>query len=331
MKALVYTAPGELTYREEPDPVPEAGEVLIRVEAVGICGSDLHAYRGHDERRPAPLILGHEASGCALSGEHEGRSVVINPLVTCGECDDCLGGRSNLCARRQIISMPPRQGAFAELLKMPEENVLPLPEGFDALEAALAEPAATAFHAVRIAERMSWRPLADIRALVLGAGAVGISAALVLRSRGVCGVAVGETNPLRRRMARSAGDFDVHDPVDGTWPEADHYDLVVDAVGATRTRAAASKAVKPGGVIVHIGLAETGGGLDVRKLTLQEITLVGTYTYAMADFRATVDALASGVLGPLDWVEARALSAGARAFLDLEEGRAAAAKIVLRP
>jgi L-iditol 2-dehydrogenase len=114
-------------------------------------------------------------------------------------------------------------------------------------------------------------------------------------------------------------------------PEADRYDLVVDAVGGTRTRAAASKAVKPGGVIVHIGLLETGAGLDVRKLTLQEITFVGTYTYAMADFRATVDALSSGVLGPLDWIEARALRDGARAFADLEEGRAAAAKIVLQP
>ena len=123
----------------------------------------------------------------------------------------------------------------------------------------------------------------------------------------------------------------VYDPLDATQPEADGYDLVVDAVGGTQTRKAASAAVKPGGVIVHIGLLETGDGLDVRKLTLQEITLIGTYTYAMVDFRATVDALCSGVLGPLDWLETRALSDGARAFADLEEGRAAAAKIVLLP
>jgi threonine dehydrogenase-like Zn-dependent dehydrogenase len=331
MKALVYTEPGQLVYREEPDPVPAAGEVLIRVEAVGICGSDLHAYLGHDERRPPPLILGHEASGRALSGGHEGRKVVINPLVTCGQCGECLGGRSNLCSQRQILSIPPRMGAFADLVKMPETNVLPLPERFDPVKAALAEPAATALHAVSVAERVLWSPLAEARALVLGAGAVGISTALVLRSRGVRRVAVAETNPLRRRMATSAGDFAVADPLDATQLEVNAYDLVVDAVGGTRTRKAASTAVKPGGVIVHIGLLETGGGLDVRKLTLQEITLIGTYTYTMLDFRATVDALCSGVLGPLDWLETRALSEGARAFADLEEGKAAAAKIVLLP
>jgi threonine dehydrogenase-like Zn-dependent dehydrogenase len=331
MKALVYTGPGQLVYRDEPDPVPEAGEALIRVEAVGICGSDLHAYLGHDERRPPPLILGHEASGRALSGEHEGHRVVINPLVTCGRCNPCLGGRSNLCSRRQIISMPPRQGAFAELIKIPETNVLPLPEGFDPVKAAVAEPAATALHAVSVADRVLWRPLADGRALVLGAGAVGLSAALILRSRGVREVAIGDTNPLRRQTAQSAGDLAVYDPLDATRPEANAYDLVIDAVGGTQTRKAASRAVRPGGVIVHVGLLETGGGLDVRKLTLQEITLIGIYTYAMVDFRATVSALCSGVLGPLDWVETRTLSDGARAFADLERGRTAAAKIVLRP
>lgn len=331
MKALVYTGPRQLVYREEPDPVPDAGEALVQVEAVGICGSDLHAYLGHDERRFPPLILGHEVSGRALSGQYEGQRVAINPLVTCGRCGDCLGGRSNLCGRRQIIGMPPRQGAFAELIKIPEANLIPVPEQFDPVKAALAEPAATALHAITVAERALWRPLAEGRALVLGAGAVGISAALALQSRGVREVAVGETNPLRRQMANSAGDLAVYDPLDGTEPEANRYDLVVDAVGGRESRKAASKAVKPGGVIVHIGLMEAGGGLDERKLTLQEITLIGVYTYAMADFRATVDALCSGVLGPLDWVETRALSDGPRAFADLEEGKTAAAKIVLQP
>jgi threonine dehydrogenase-like Zn-dependent dehydrogenase len=331
MKALVYTAPGQVVYREEADPVPELGEVLIQVEAVGICGSDLHAYLGHDERRPPPLILGHEASGRAVSGEHAGHRVVVNPLVTCGHCDACLGGRSNLCSRRQIISMPPRQGAFAELIKIPEANVVPVPEQFDPVKAALAEPAATALHAVAAADRALWRPLAEGRALVLGAGAVGLSAALVLRSRGVREVVIGDTNPLRRRTAESAGDLVVYDPREGVQPEPNGFDLVVDAVGGRQTREVASTAVRPGGVIVHIGLLETGGGLDLRKITLQEVTLIGIYTYAMVDFRATVQALYSGVLGPLDWVETRALSEGARAFADLERGKTAAAKIVLRP
>ena len=331
MKALVYTGPRQIEYRDEPDPAPEPGEVLIRVEAAGICGSDLHAYLGHDPRRPPPLILGHEVSGCALSGELEGLPVVINPLVTCGRCDACLGGRSNLCDQRQIISMPPRQGAFAELVKIPETNVLPLPDGFDPAKAALSEPAATALHAIRLAERALWRPLGECRALVLGGGAVGVCSALLLKSRGVREIAISEANPARGRMASELGEFSLHNPLQGQEPQPGSCDLVSDAVGGGDTRLAASRAVRPGGVIVHIGLMDSDGGLDVRRLTLQEITLVGVYTYAMGDFRVAVETLCSGVMGALDWVETRPLRDGAGAFADLEAGRTAAAKIVLRP
>ena len=119
MKALVYTAPKRVEYRDFDDPSPTNGELLVKISNVGICGSDMHAYLGHDDRRPAPLILGHEASGVIEEGEKKGERVVINPLVTCGVCPQCLDGRSNLCPKRQIISMPPRQGAFAEYIAMP--------------------------------------------------------------------------------------------------------------------------------------------------------------------------------------------------------------------
>lgn len=116
MKALVYTGPEALDYRDMANPVPQAGEALIRVESVGICGSDMHAYLGHDERRPAPLVLGHEAAGVVLSGAMTGQRVTVNPLVTCGACPACRSGRDNLCATRQIISMPPREGAHRALV-----------------------------------------------------------------------------------------------------------------------------------------------------------------------------------------------------------------------
>ena len=116
MKALVYTGPKHVELRDFPDPAPVEGEALVRIEAVGICGSDMHAFLGHDERRPAPLILGHEAAGTVLSGALEGQRVTVNPLVTCGTCADCKASRDNLCRTRQIISMPPREGAFAAML-----------------------------------------------------------------------------------------------------------------------------------------------------------------------------------------------------------------------
>ncbi len=140
MKALVYTGTSQLEYRSEPDPIPESGEALIRVQASGICGSDMHAYFGHDERRIAPLILGHEVSGEVISGSQPGSRVVVNPLVTCGACSYCTSDRENLCQQRQIISMQPRQGAFSELLRMPERNLVGHQNGrFEARTAGLLD------------------------------------------------------------------------------------------------------------------------------------------------------------------------------------------------
>ncbi|MEM7270170.1 MAG: alcohol dehydrogenase catalytic domain-containing protein, partial [Pseudomonadota bacterium] len=147
MKALVYTAPEQLELRDAVDPTPAEGDVLINVEHCGICGSDMHAYLGHDERRPAPLILGHEAAGTGA----DGKRYTVNPLVTSGTSSWCKEGRDNLDPGRQIISMEPRQGAFAERLAMPAGNLVEIPDGVPTEKAALAEPLACGWHAVRLA------------------------------------------------------------------------------------------------------------------------------------------------------------------------------------
>jgi len=331
MRAMVYTGPKTLVLDEFAEPIRAAEDALIAVEAVGICGSDMHAWAGHDDRRPAPLILGHEASGLVLEGHLEGRRVAINPLVTCGVCDACQGGRANLCARRQIISMPPRQGAFAERVAIPERNLVVLPDGLDVAKAALTEPVATAWHAVVLAERHGARAPAEGRALVIGGGAVGLAAALVLAARGCRDIVVAETNPGRRATAAKAGDFQVVDPLrDGAALASGDFDIVLDAVGAKPTRSLAVAAAKPGAVIVHIGLLDGADGVDIRRLTLQEIALVGSYTYTMVDFRAALAAIASGALGSLDWVRERPFAEGPVAFDDLAAGREGAAKVVLR-
>ncbi len=330
MKALVCTGIRELAWRDEPDPVLGDGEVEIVVEAAGICGSDMHAYLGRDERRPVPLILGHEASGTAASGRYKGKRVVFSPLVTCGACDDCLGGRSNLCGKRQIVSMAPRQGALAEKVAIPESNIVEIPAAMEPLKAALAEPVATALHGVGVAERALWRPLGESRVLVLGGGAVGLAAALILRDRGCRDVTVADTNGLRRDGAGAGEGFTTIDPATDM-PAENGYELVVDAVGGRATRLIAGHAVRPGGVIVHIGLLDSDDGMNIRKLTLQEIAFIGIYTYTMVDFRAAVRALDSGALGALDWIEQRNMADGARAFSDLCDGKVAAAKIILTP
>jgi alcohol dehydrogenase len=328
MKALVYTNPLEVTYRDEPDPVAPAGEALVRIDAVGICGSDMHGYHGHDPRRVPPLVLGHEAAGEVIGGSWKGRRVVLNPLVTCGRCDYCRGGRANLCAQRKLIGMN-RQGAFAELIAMPEENLIEAPAGMSATEAAVTEPAATALHAMHLGARVQARPMIEARVLVLGAGSVGLLSALWAQAMGGRSVLIGETNALRRASAQKAG-VEAYDPL-ATQPDENAFDLVIDGVGAKVTRQAAIRAVRPGGAIVHIGLLDSAGESDWRKITLQEVTVIGTYTYTAIDLAASAAALHEGRLGKLAWVEERPLAEGARAFADLDHGRTAAAKIVLRP
>ena len=331
MKALVYTGPKTLSYQDEPDPCPGTGDALVKIEAVGICGSDMHAYLGHDERRPAPLILGHEACGHVMDGRLAGKLVTINPLVSCGVCFECLDGRANLCAERQIISMPPRQGAFADYISIPETNLVEVPEGIDPSIAALTEPIATGFHAVLLAHKFSHRPLSEGRALVLGGGAVGLAAALVLASHGCRDILLADTNEGRRQTANATDICMAFDPVSGKGPPPGSVDVVIDAVGAKATRSAAIKAARPGSVVVHVGLMDGADGVDVRRLTLQEIAFVGCYTYTMADFRAALKAMQTGALGPLNWFEERSLEEGGQAFDDLLNGRSRAAKIMLRP
>ena len=330
MKALVYTAPEEVTYRNEAEPEPGHGDAVVRIDSVGICGSDMHAFHGNDPRRVPPLILGHEAAGVVETGTWEGRRVVINPLISCGHCDDCLGGRANLCGERQLIGMA-LPGAFAERVAVPEANLIPMPDGMDPALAALTEPAATSLHAVNLAARAAHRPLSEGRALVLGGGSIGLFAALCLARQGCSNIALGDTNPLRRQAAESIGVARVYDPLGGAdQPALDSIDVVIDAVGTAATRTAAIAAVRPGGVIMHIGLLDSAGEMDVRKMTLSEITFIGTYTYTMVDLRATLAALHSGGLGALDWIDRRPLSDGFAAFQDLDAGRAAP-KIILHP
>lgn len=324
MKALVYQGVETLTYVDVPDATPNLGEHLIRVEAVGICGSDMHAYLGHDARRPAPLILGHEAAGVIVGGAHEGKRVTINPLVSCGLCEACEAGRENLCPKRQIISMPPREGAFAEFVAMPDSNLVEVPDHVTLAKAALAEPLAVSWHAVRLGLE-SLHPAMERRALVIGGGAIGLAAALALNAMGAENVTILEPNPVRRAYLGELGAFDIREQPEGAYP------IIIDAVGFATTRATASTCVAPGGVIAHVGLAEDAGGLDVRRMTLQEITFIGTYTYTAEDFRQTAQAIFDGRLGSLDWVEERALSEGAQAFQDIRSGVVAAPKIILTP
>ena len=328
MKALVYTGIETLEMRDVADPNPGSSECVVRVESVGICGSDMHAYLGHDDRRPAPIILGHEVAGVVEGGAHDGERVTVNPLVTCGTCRYCTSGQDNLCPTRQIISMQPREGGFAQKIAIPERNLVIIDDSLTFDQAALAEPIACGWHAARVAKAHPAGSDAT-RALVFGGGAIGMGAALSLRAQGIENVSLVEPNEVRRDYITSRYDMHVIDPTQVS--SGDDYDVVIDGVGYVATREQASEAVRPGGIIVHIGLGQDLGGLHIRRMTLQEITFTGTYTYTSKDFRDTAQAMMNGTLGDLSWTETRPLSHGAQAFQDIRSGTSQAPKIILKP
>jgi alcohol dehydrogenase len=199
-----------------------------------------------------------------------------------------------------------------------------------AVHAALTEPAATALHALNMSMKAMARPLPENRTLIIGGGAIGMLAALLLQHYGARGTVLAEVNPLRRASAEQHAGVRTYDPRTEQ-PEENGFDYVIDAVGSKLTRVAALQAVKPGGVVMHIGLQDWASEIDMRKLTLAEITLLGTYTYTTADLRATVKLLHEGAFGDLSWVQSLPMSEGAKAFADLDSGQIASSKLVLLP
>ncbi len=171
MQALVYARPNAMELRTAPVPEPAAGEVLVRIEAVGICGSDMHAFHGHDPRRQPGLILGHEFAGTVISGASNGRRVTGNPLISCGQCEYCRQQRGNLCANRTMVGMT-RPGAFAQFMTIPEQVLIDLPATMTVRQGALTEPAATALHALALANKALVPALSEARVLVIGGGAI---------------------------------------------------------------------------------------------------------------------------------------------------------------
>ena len=333
MRALVYTQPNEVQLQERPEPALDAGEVILKIDAVGICGSDMHAYHGHDPRRLPGLVLGHEFCGTVVQSRSAlyapGTRVTGNPLITCGTCEYCVQGRNNLCANRTMVGMT-RPGAFADLMSIPAASLIDMPQDMSAIHAAVTEPAATALHAINLSMKSLVRPLPECRTLILGGGAIGMLSSLLLRHCGGAEIVVAEVNPLRReQLARCAG-VKTYDPRQEA-PADNSFDYVMDAVGSKITRTVALAAVKAGGVVMHVGLQDWASEIDMRRLTLAEITLLGTYTYTTADLRATVQSIYRGAFGDLSWVDVRPLADGAKAFQDLDQGRTASAKVILCP
>lgn len=339
MKALVWNAAEVMDFEERERPALLAGEVLIDVETVGICGSEIEGYLGHNSLRIPPLVMGHEFCGRiaevspGIDDLQPGQKVVVNPLLFCGHCDRCLKGLTQLCDQRKIIGIH-RSGAFAETVAVPRSAVVPVPETISSFRASLAEPLACSLRATRRA--LLNHSLANV--VVFGAGGIGLLCAMTARILGASRVMIVDTNAERLRIAQQVGIDAVANPREQAVEEKARavfgtkgIDVVIDAAGFQPTREAAVKLLNPGGTLMNIGLGIDGTNLPINHTIRSEIEILGSFCYTRQDFHDAVELLVSGRITEQGWTEIRPLSEGGNAFADLVGGRVNVGKIFLQP
>lgn len=310
---MVYSAPLVLELQEVPEPTVAGGEVLIEVKAAGICGSELEGFATRSPFRVPPLIMGHEFAGVRLdTGEH----VAVNPLVCCGRCDLCARGLTNICRDRKIIGIN-RPGGFAELVAVPEQNCYAAREDVPFTTLALAEPLANAVHAFRQIERLEPWPQ---QVGIIGAGAIGLSLALISRSRGVPRTVISDLDLRRLEWATQLGIETMVGDLHG------EFDVVFDSVGTPQTRQLSTDLLRPGGTAMWVGLHAAEAAVDVRAMIRREVRVLTTFCYDAVDFRDATRY--TETLEPA-WLRTEPLERGVEVFTELLDGPVAASKTVL--
>jgi threonine dehydrogenase-like Zn-dependent dehydrogenase len=308
VKALVWHGDRRLVYEDVPEPEPGDDEVVLDVQLAGICGSDLHGYRGHPGPRVPPLVLGHEAVG-RVGGE----TFAVYPLAGCGACERCSAGEDNLCAAWRLIGMH-LPGVFADRVVVPRRSLVRLPPGLDVRRAVLAEPLACCVGALA--------PHAigpNTRVVVFGAGPIGLLTIFLAARAGAVAKAV-DPLPERVEAARLLGATDFDGPAD----------LAVDAAGFEATWRGSIDAVRNGGTVVVLGLGDAEGTFPMAVLVRRAIAFRGQFAYSRAEFARAVGILAEGELD-LGWLSDAPLSDGAQAFANLVERPAEFSKVLLTP
>jgi len=280
---------------DEPEPQPGPGEVILEVDAVGICGSDVHGFAGITDRRKPGVVMGHEIGGRIVTGPDSGpTTVTVFPQLGCGTCDACTADLEQLCESLKIIGVAPdRLGGFAERLPVPAANVVAMP-GASAVTAALVEPYAVALNAV------SRTPVAGKRILVVGCGAIGQLVALAAARSGASVVYAYDVAPDRIALAGELGAL-VPDPTDDLVPwiarNGGPVDVALDCVGTDDSVAEALACTRPGGTVVEIGLGVPSITLTLPQLGGTQRSLLGSFAYSRSIFERAARELTEGVPG----------------------------------
>lgn len=339
MRALVWEAPRTMVMRDQPEPVAQPGEVVIKVAYAGICGSELSGYLGHNALRVPPLVMGHEFSGeiVALSDEARrrelslARHVTANPLVYCGTCAYCQRGLNQLCTSRKLIGAH-RPGAYAEYVSVPAQLVMPLPDGMTLPTGALTEPAACG---VRIGELAG--QVQDEPCLVIGAGPIGLLVLQVLHLKGAQRVFLVERDPARLAMGAALGAETINpnttDPVKFLREATDNLGVFVsvDAVGTALTRQQCIAATRSAGAVILSGLHEESSVMPNADIIRREIVVRGSFAYSPANFAEALRLLSIGTLTLAPWIVEAPLDQGGTWFERLIDAPGDVSKVLLVP
>jgi L-iditol 2-dehydrogenase len=341
MRALVLSEYKRLEVRDVP--APEVGErdVLVRVRASGICGSDVHGYDGSSGRRVPPVVMGHEAAGVvervgsAVGRFAPGARVTFDSTVSCGTCSYCRGGRVNLCERRTILGVScadfRREGANAEFVVVPEHIVYGLPDEVPFEQAAMVEPISVAVHAVGRA------PMPARHAVVVGTGTIGLLVVQGLRAAGTGRVFAVDVDEGKLGLARQLGadvglnpkSIDV--PAEIRRLTEGGADVALECVGATEPIKTAVASVRKGGSVVLVGNISPAIQLPLQQVVTGELTLLGTAA-SSGEYPRAIELLRKGAIDVRPLItEVAPLEDGPRLFERLYAGEPGLMKVVLRP
>ena len=343
MKALLLTEYKQMQYTDVDEPEVGDEDVLVQVEACGICGSDIHGYDGSTGRRIPPLIMGHEAagivvaSGAGVTDMPEGTRVTFDSMVSCGRCNFCRGGHQNLCDHRMVLGVScgeyRRHGAFAQRISVPRRIVYPLPDSLPFEHAALVEAVSVAVHAAAVTPIQ----LGDT-AVVVGAGMIGLLTLQAAKAAGATRIIAVDLNDKRLAAAQELGATDVLRGDQVNVPEAIHSmtqgrgaDVAFEVVGATPTVKTAIESVRKGGSVTLVGNVSPTIELPLQSVVTREIRLQGTCG-CNGEYPQCIDLMARGVINVAPLITAKiSLADGPEWFERLHAGDPDQMKVVVCP
>lgn len=337
MLQQVMTAPGKIEFREIETPVPKAGEVLIRIMKIGVCGSDIHVWHGKHPFTSYPVTQGHEVSGeiAALGAGVEnlevGQKVTIQPQVVCGKCYPCRHGKYNLCETLKVMGFQ-TTGVASEYFAVDAAKVTPLPQEMSFDEGAMIEPLAVAVHAVR-----KFGDMQGMRVAVLGAGPIGILVAQAAKGMGAESVLITDISDLRLEKARQCGvDFCVNTR-EADFGEAlvssfgpDKADVIYDRAGNNVTMGQAIRCARKGSTIILVAVFAGMAEVDLAVLNDHELDLNTTMMYRNEDYLEAIELVRAGKVDLKPLISKHfAFRDYAEAYRYIDENRETTMKVII--